>query len=127
MYLAETLTTKDGRTFGMAGVLPLQAEMTARLVRFGYVTVKFQRDCLLGPTGTTLRGHSFHHSNISGTQDLFTNYRVDYSLSGQQEAEGFGASNANILASYIHLHFCANPIVAKHFIAAAAAAITELV
>jgi cobyrinic acid a,c-diamide synthase len=127
MYLAESLTTKEGRTFGMARVLPLQVEMTAHLVRFGYVTVEFTRDCLLGPAGAKIRGHSFHYSNIAGTQNLSNNYRVDYSLSGQQEAEGFGTSKANILASYIHLHFRANPIVVNHFIAAAVAAIPKLV
>jgi cobyrinic acid a,c-diamide synthase len=116
MYLADSLTTKEGQVFSMAGVLPLQVEMTARLVRFGYVAAEFTRDCLLGPAGTKIRGHSFHYSNISGTKNLFTNYQVDYSLSGRQEAEGFGTSAGNILSSYIHLHFLANPIVAKHFI-----------
>jgi cobyrinic acid a,c-diamide synthase len=127
MYLADSLTTKDDQTFSMAGALPLQVEMTSRLVRFGYVTVEFTRNCLLGPAGTKIRGHSFHYSNIAGTQSLSNNYRVDYSLSGQQEAEGFGTSKANILASYIHLHFRANPIVVNHFIAAAVAAIPKLV
>jgi cobyrinic acid a,c-diamide synthase len=122
MYLADSLTTKEGQTFNLAGLLPIQVEMTTRLVRFGYVTVEFTRDCLLGPAGTVIRGHSFHYSNITGTQNLSSSYRIDYSLSGQQEDEGFGISTANILASYIHLHFRANPGVAKHFVAAAIAA-----
>lgn len=121
MYLTQSLTTKDGRKYDMAGVLPCHIEMTARLQRFGYVTVAFTQDCLLGPRGTTLRGHSFHYSHIAGTQDLSSSYRIDYSLSGLTEAEGFGVAGANVLASYIHLHFRAHPAVAEHFIEAAIA------
>lgn len=124
VYLASSLTTKDGDIHAMANILPFQVEMTPRLVRFGYVTVEFTNDCLLGPSGTVVRGHSFHYSNIAGTQDASTSYRVDYSLSGRQELEGFSIPSANILASYIHLHFRANPIVARHFIGAAIAART---
>jgi cobyrinic acid a,c-diamide synthase len=119
MYLAASLTTTAGKVHEMAGVLPCRVEMTDRLSRFGYVTVEFTQDCLLGPRGAIIRGHSFHYSHMTAHQDLLRNYRIDYSLSGHQEQEGYGISGTNILASYIHLHFRANPAVAKHFIAAA--------
>jgi cobyrinic acid a,c-diamide synthase len=38
-------------------------------------------------------------------------------------AAGFGVSGTNVLASYIHLHFRANPIVTGYFTAAAIAAV----
>ena len=122
MYLAAVLRTKDGDTYEMAGVFPFHIEMTSHLVRFGYVTVEFTRDCLMGPPGTIIRGHSFHYSNMSGMEDALTNYQVTYSLSGKAEYEGFGLRNANVLASYIHLNFRANPAVAKSFVDAAIAA-----
>jgi cobyrinic acid a,c-diamide synthase len=125
IYLAESLTLKDHITYALASVLPLHVELTPRLVRFGYVSVEFTHDCLLGPAGTTVRGHSFHHSRISsGEADtmLSRSYRILYSLSGDEEHEGFGLPDTNILASYIHLHFRANPTVAQHFVAAALAA-----
>jgi cobyrinic acid a,c-diamide synthase len=134
IYLASTLATLDGRVHAMAGVLPLTMEMTPRLVDFGYVEVEFTSDCLLGPKGTTIRGHSFHTSRIASSlpaaeQDVApdtapdtvtdttirTSYRVRFSLSGKEQSEGF--ARGRVLASYAHLHFRANPAVVPHLIA----------
>jgi cobyrinic acid a,c-diamide synthase len=119
MYLSQQFTTLDGVAHRMAGVLPFAMEMTRALVQFGYVTVELIRECLLGKEGTTVRGHSFHHSRIVGDVFPTTNYRVEYSLSGKQENEGY--SVGNVLASYIHLHFRAAPSIALHLIEAARA------
>jgi cobyrinic acid a,c-diamide synthase len=115
LYLSESLTVDRG-SYAMAGLLPLSIQMTDRLVQFGYVTVEFTEDCLLGRKGTVVRGHSFHHSRIASQGKVATNYRVRYSMSGKEEQEGF--RQGNVLASYIHLHFRANPAVAENFIAA---------
>jgi cobyrinic acid a,c-diamide synthase len=117
MYLSQRLTTLDGVTHTMAGILPFAMEMTGALVQFGYVTAELTQDCLLGLSGTIIRGHSFHHSRIIGDVFPATNYRVEYSLSGKQESEGY--SVGNVLASYIHLHFLAAPSIALHLIKAA--------
>ena len=114
LYLSRGLTTVDGRIYPMAGVLPLSTEMTGGLVQFGYVTVEFTEDCLLGRKGALVRGHSFHYSRVASKPKIETSYRVQYSLSGKEELEGF--HQGNILASYIHLHFQANPAVAEHFV-----------
>ena len=119
MYLTRSLTDKEGNRHDMTGVLPFAVEMTNRLDRFGYVTVEFAQNCLLGPAGTSIRGHSFHHSRILGTPETPGSYVVHYSLSGQRESEGFSPPNTNVLASYIHLHFRANPVVAQNLLAAA--------
>ena len=116
IYLSESLKTTDGVTYAMAGVLPLSIQMTAKLVRFGYVTVEFTEDCLLGLKGTTVRGHSFHYSSIVSRGDIATSYRLQYSMSGKEELEGF--RQGNVLASYVHLHLRANPRIAKDFVAA---------
>lgn len=114
MVLAESLTTLSGESFPMAGVLPLQIAMTKKLVHFGYAEVEFTEDCLLGGKGMTVRGHSFHCSRATITGPLETPYRVRYSLSGREEAEGY--SRHNVLASYIHLHFRANPSIPAAFV-----------
>ena len=116
IYLSRSLSVKDAE-YAMLDVLPFAFEMTDRLVNFGYATVLFTRDCLPGPAGTVVRGHSFHHSRMLGEPEPDTCYQVEYSLSGQTEQEGF--SRGNILASYIHLHFATLPEIARHFVAAA--------
>jgi cobyrinic acid a,c-diamide synthase len=99
----------------LLGIVPLAMEMTNKLVDFGYVTVTLTQDCLLGPRGTTIRGHSFHYSRIRSGSEAATSYQVEFSLSGMKQREGFTCGN--VLASYVHLHFGANPAVARHFAA----------
>jgi cobyrinic acid a,c-diamide synthase len=115
LYLSESLGADD-QSYAMAGVLPLSMQMTEKLVQFGYVTIEFAEDCLLGRKGTIVRGHSFHYSKIASRGDVATSYHVHYSMSGKEEMEGFRLGN--VLASYIHLHFRANPVVAENFVAA---------
>ncbi len=119
MYLSQRLTTTEDTAHRMAGVLPFATEMTTALVNFGYVSVELIRDCILGRAGTTIRGHSFHHSRIVGPVVSDTSYHVTYSLSGKQESEGYCIGN--VLASYIHLHFRAAPSIALCLVNAARA------
>jgi cobyrinic acid a,c-diamide synthase len=115
LYLSESLII-ESESYTMAGVLPLSIQMTDRLVQFGYTTVEFTEDCLLGRRGTVVRGHSFHYSRIASRGEIGTSYHVHYSMSGKDEFEGF--RQRNVLASYIHLHFRANSTVAENFVAA---------
>jgi cobyrinic acid a,c-diamide synthase len=117
IYLGQSLTLLDGRRHSMAGVLPLEFEMTSRLVNFGYVQMVFAADCLLGKKGTAARGHSFHCSRVRGGDALAAAYRLTYVLSGREETEGF--SRGNLLASYVHLHFRTNPALAVSLVGAA--------
>lgn len=122
IYLSQRLTTIEGITYQMAGILPFEIEMTSRLVDFGYVTVKLTNNCLVGRAGTIIRGHSFHYSRIKDQSGAKTNYHVQYSLSGRMQDEGYHVGN--VLASYIHLHFRAEPEIAQSFIDAVVASRT---
>jgi cobyrinic acid a,c-diamide synthase len=115
MYLGERLRTLDGQVHTMAGVLPLETEMTEKLVRFGYVEIELLRDSLIGPRTTVLRGHSFHHSRCTNTREVLPAFRAQYTLSGAYSEEGY--ANGNVFASYIHLHFRGAPEVAERFVA----------
>jgi cobyrinic acid a,c-diamide synthase len=117
IYLGQSLALPDGGNYRMAGVLPLEFELTPGLVKFGYVEVTFIEDCLLGKKGTKTRGHSFHHSRLQAGSITPSAYRLKYSLSGNEELEGF--SSGNLLASYVHLHFRANPSLAASLAGAA--------
>lgn len=114
MYLAEELTTLDGRRHAMASVLPLAIEMLNRLDGFGYTEVELLDDCLIGERGKRLRGHSFHYSRVTRAGDLARHYRTRQSLTGAENHEGY--SIGNVLASYIHLSLAANPEAAAHFV-----------
>jgi cobyrinic acid a,c-diamide synthase len=120
VYLAERLTTIEGQSYPMAGILPVSIEMTKSLVHFGYADVEFAHHCLLGKKGTAARGHSFHCSRIVAHDALHCAYRIHYSLSGRREEEGF--AHRQVLGSYIHLHFRSNPSLVPYFLREASAA-----
>jgi cobyrinic acid a,c-diamide synthase len=117
IYLGQKLTVIEGRTYAMTGILPMGFEMTPQLVQFGYVEVEFIEDCLLGEKGTRVHGHSFHCSRLRENSATAPAYRLSYSLSGREELEGFRWKN--VLASYVHLHFCGNSAMAKSLVRAA--------
>jgi cobyrinic acid a,c-diamide synthase len=114
MYLANQIVTREGTAHAMANVLPIKVQMTDHLVNFGYAEVRFTEDCLLGAAGTQARGHSFHCSKIAELGPIDQAYRVRYTLSKREEAEGFHVKN--VLASYIHLHFLSCPGLAAAFV-----------
>ena len=116
MFLSQSIAV-DGAPYAMAGVLPLSIEMSPRLVKFGYVRVRFTRDCILGPAGMETTGHSFHYSKIHAAENVEMAYSLQYLGARMVEPEGY--SNGNVLASYIHLHFRSNHQLAKHFVDAA--------
>ncbi len=114
MYLGESLRAPDGRVHAMAGVLPIETEMTEKLVHFGYVEVELLLDSLIGTKGTVLRGHSFHCSQCSATRELAAAFDARYTLSKRTGAEGY--ASGNVLASYIHLHFRGAPSVPERIV-----------
>ena len=117
IYLGKSLTALDGHSYTMTGLLPMEFEMTSRLVHFGYVEVEFVEDCLLGEKGTRVRGHSFHCSRVRADGAMPTAYHLKYSLSGREEPEGYQFKN--VLASYVHLHFRGNPMLPRSLVIAA--------
>jgi len=118
MYLSTAIRTREGGAWPMVGALPLTVAMTERSQRFGYVEITLTQDSLLGAAGTMARGHSFHYSAIvdhtGSPATLPRAYRTRYTLSGLEEAEGF--TTGRVLASYVHIHFLSNPVLATEFV-----------
>ncbi len=116
MYLAREILDLEGRAHPMAGVLPFTVRMLPRLKALGYREVTLTAPGLLGPAGTTARGHEFHYSEILGEpDDVARLYRLTPRRGGAAVSEGYG--DGNVLASYVHLHFGSNPEVARHLVA----------
>ncbi len=117
MYLSESLTTKAGTSFPMAGVLPVTTVMLTKLRRLGYAEVRLLHDSILGPKETVLRGHEFHYSDLHASAGMNDEWQMPYSArnrSGRETDQGF--LKGNILASYIHLHFGSNSDAVSFFI-----------
>ncbi|MBF0436942.1 MAG: cobyrinate a,c-diamide synthase [Magnetococcales bacterium] len=91
MALGEHLVDLAGRSWPMAGLLPMQSIMTSRLAGLGYR----QED-------SGMRGHEFHHS-IREASPLPPAFSLDRGDPGLRLA--------NVRASYVHWYFPSAPRV----------------
>lgn len=97
MCLAESLTLTDGTRHAMAGLLPAEVTMQARLAAIGL------QDVLL-PEGR-IRGHTFHYSTIRTVMTPLAR-----AIGNRDGAPGEAVYRAKRLtASYVHLYFASNP------------------
>jgi cobyrinic acid a,c-diamide synthase len=98
----------------MTGVIPLSSSMHDQRLTLGYRTVTARCRTPLMRAGQTVRGHEFHWSGL--TNEPSTDVAA-YDVAEQQgRAEGYAAGN--VLASYMHLHFGADPALAPAFVSA---------
>ncbi|MGD8388319.1 MAG: cobyrinate a,c-diamide synthase [Desulfobacteraceae bacterium] len=120
MYLMKAIRDLQGRKHRMAGVFPVEATMEPRLRSLGYREITTNRESLLGPAGTKIRGHEFHYSRMEPCEEtpMESVYRVT-PRNGQDGIEA-GFSINGVLGSYVHLHWGSNPAAAEAFVAACA-------
>ncbi len=102
LALADTLTTTDGTTHEMAGVLPANVRMHERYQALDHVELTATADTLTASAGQTVRGHEFHYS--SATVD--TDARFAFELArGTGIADGMdGLTEHRTLGTYCHCH-----------------------
>jgi cobyrinic acid a,c-diamide synthase len=109
MLLCEALVDADGRSHPMVGLVPGRCVMERGLQAIGYREALCAGDNLLGPAGTVIRGHEFHHSRFEGELPVGSAaFRI-----GERPV---GFARGNLLASYVHLHFGSHPGAAEHFV-----------
>lgn len=117
MYMSESIAAKDGNTYKMVGIFPGKSEMTAKLQRFGYVELEITGGSVLSEKDCKVRAHEFHYSKTSANGNTDTCYNV---MKQRKSKEIFswkcGYRINNLLAGYPHIHFWANPDLAKGFI-----------
>ncbi len=117
MYLSNGITDFEGRQFPMVGLVPGWCTMQKKRVSLGYLTVEAAKDNILMPAGTQVRGHEFHWSAMEGERSADG---IAYSVIDQPpRVEGY--AQRNILASYLHIHFSANPELAANLLRSCAA------
>jgi cobyrinic acid a,c-diamide synthase len=118
MYLTRGIETRHGGKFPLVGLLPVWTRMLERLKTLGYVEVRLDREGLWGPSGTTLRGHEFHYSELVQEPSFAAGWERAYHLkrrrSDQADREGY--QRDRILASYVHLHWASRPAATEALI-----------
>ncbi len=115
MYLAEQLVDQRGNPHPMVGVLPGTIRMTNRLQHFGYVTLIPQRDTILAQANDPIKGHEFHYSVWD--YQVPERHAAYVAVKHREARRREGLARANLLASYVHVHFLTNVRWARGFVA----------
>lgn len=111
MALGQSLTTFEGETLPMFGLLPVASRMRRETLTIGYREVVALRASSLMDVGTRVRGHEFHWSVADPPPAELAAYRV---LGGDDRLEGFCVGST--LASYVHQNLAGAPQLAQHFV-----------
>lgn len=103
------------------GLFPFAVNMQKRHCALGYRKIVLKKNTILGPTGTKIKGHEFHYSNllepILQDKSVILAYEVRNAGNSLLVPEGYTWNNT--LAGYIHLHFGSCHDAAKNFVAEA--------
>ncbi|MDY0184369.1 MAG: cobyrinate a,c-diamide synthase [Desulfuromonadaceae bacterium] len=116
----ETTGEQAGKRWPLVGVIPSWTRMRSRRKCLGYMEATLQQPSIFGCTGTKLRGHEFHYSELCNdpleSQDWHAAYRVRTNRDNSWRDEGY--CRGQVLASYIHLHLASAPEALDGFVAA---------
>ena len=102
MALAETLTTVDGETREMAGVLPATVERRDRYQALDHVELRARRGALTAGAGERLRGHEFHYSAAEVADDA--RFAFDVERGTGIDGDHDGLTEYRTLGTYCHVH-----------------------
>lgn len=109
LYLSRSL---DGKP--MCGVLPAESRMTERLT-LGYREAVALQDNALAAAGTRVRGHEFHRTALEPGAGADPAWGLTHP---ERRVEGFVSGGVH--ASYLHVHWAAEPSLAGRLVASAA-------
>jgi len=102
MALSESLTTAEGRSYEMAGVLPATVEMRDRYQALDHVELTAVRDSPVETAGTCRRGHEFHYSEA--TVDGDATFAFDVERGDGIDGAHDGLTEYATVATYCHAH-----------------------
>ncbi|MFB1083054.1 cobyrinate a,c-diamide synthase [Jeotgalibacillus sp. JSM ZJ347] len=112
MYLSESITNLEGKTYPMTGVLPGKTEMQTNFAALGYREISGAEGNPFLKSGTSLRGHEFHYSTFTPYEKMPSAYHVSSHFGSGEE----GYLYKNVVAGYTHLHFASDPEVLENFL-----------
>ncbi|WP_076608120.1 cobyrinic acid a,c-diamide synthase [Natronorubrum thiooxidans] len=102
MAMSQSLTTAEGKTSEMAGILPADVTMHDRYQALDHVELEALEGALTANTGETIRGHEFHYSSADVDGDArfaFETVRGD-GIDGNHD----GLTEYKSLGTYVHVH-----------------------
>ncbi|MFD1570706.1 cobyrinic acid a,c-diamide synthase [Halorubrum laminariae] len=102
MALAESLTTVEGDTHEMAGVLPADVTMQERYQALDHVELRATRDAPTAAAGETCHGHEFHYSAAEVADDARFAFAVERGTGIDGDRDGL--IEHRTLGTYCHLH-----------------------
>jgi cobyrinic acid a,c-diamide synthase len=102
MALAELLTTVEGETHAMAGVLPADVRMRDRYQALDHAELRATRDAPTASAGSTLRGHEFHYSEADAASDA--QFAFDVERGTGIDGDRDGLIEHRTLGTYCHVH-----------------------
>ena len=102
MTLAASLTTTDGDTVEMAGVLPADVRMEERYQALDHVELTADGRTLTADAGEALRGHEFHYSTADVAGDARFAFTVERGEGITGSADGL--TEYQTLGTYAHVH-----------------------
>ncbi len=114
IYLTEGIHSEDGVLHPLTGILPGVCHMQKKLI-MGYRTIRALYENWLFPPETAFRGHEFHYSVWENPRPEGAFLETRSARTDEPPAVNGYAKN-NILASYVHIHFAQNPLLAQNFI-----------
>ena len=104
MYLGDELTW-EGKTYPMAGVLPVTFGVSKKPQGHGYTIAEVSAANPYFKTGRILRGHEFHYSRVVNMVKKEGVYFAFKMKRGQGVIDGMdGLCYKNVLATYTHVH-----------------------
>ncbi|WP_324661698.1 cobyrinic acid a,c-diamide synthase [Haloarcula sediminis] len=102
MALSESLTTVEGDSYDMAGVLPATVEMRERYQALDHVELTASRDSSVAPAGSRRRGHEFHYS--AATVDGDASFAFDVERGDGIDGDHDGLTEYATVGTYCHAH-----------------------
>jgi cobyrinic acid a,c-diamide synthase len=117
MYLCRSIFWQ-GRSYEMVGIIPAEVRISGKPEGHGYVVAEVIGENPLFPIGLALRGHEFHHSNVSIKNGVEFAYEIrrGHGIDGKRD----GILYKNMFAAYTHLHALGTPCWAEAFASLAA-------
>jgi len=100
--MSQSLTTVEGDTHEMAGILPADVEMCDRYQALNHVELEAIGDAPTARAGESIRGHEFHYSKATVDNDAKFGFKT---VRGEGiDGDHDGLLEYNSMGTYAHVH-----------------------